>query len=143
MAAATTPQLTLKKAEHAFETDLPGSGQRLVYGMTDLGRHAARDGQAACVLYYPKTILGNAFDAKSVIGEDLPWRSCPCRKAGRRYIEVLARGKPLPDSEITVILPGRDPEGRQNGCLRADRGIYANRALRGLGTFLGNKRRRA
>ena len=74
--------LTLVKAEHAYDTELPGTGQRLVYGITDLGVMQRGTGKPHVLLYYPKTILGDAFDAKAVVGEQTPVEIVPTGKAG-------------------------------------------------------------
>ena len=98
-------ELTLAKAEYAFETDLPGTGQRLVHGMTDLGVMQRGTGKPHVLLYYPKTILGDAFNVKAIVGGETPVEIVPTGKPGAVTLKLLARGKPLPNSEITVILP--------------------------------------
>ena len=97
--------LTMVKAEHAYDTELPGTGQRLIYGITDLGVMQRGTGKPHVLLYYPKTILGDPFDAKAVVGEQTPVEIVPTGKPGALTLKLVARGKVLPNSEITVILP--------------------------------------
>lgn len=103
-AGAETP-LTLTTEEHTLTGTLPGprTGTRIVHGLTDLGMTSRGSSTPYRLLYYPKTILGSAFDAS--LGGDVPVELVPHGKAGAVTLELVARGKPLPDAEITVILP--------------------------------------
>src|SRR5262249_52592884 len=53
----------------------------------------------------PKAIVGNAFDPGARVGEAAPVEIIPVGAAGALRMKVVARGKPLPNSEITVIAP--------------------------------------
>lgn len=96
--------LTITPAEHAYTVALPGSGTRVISGFIDLGvmQHGSK---ANVLLYYPKTIVGNAFDAGTRVGESAVVEIVPSGKPGSVRLQVLGRGKPVPASEVTVILP--------------------------------------
>jgi hypothetical protein len=53
--------LTLVKTDHAYDADLPGTGQRLIHGVTDLGIMQRGTGKPHVLIYYPKTILQKPF----------------------------------------------------------------------------------
>lgn len=101
---AETP-LSLSKAEtNFFSAALAGSGTRVVYGDTNFGV-MERGGKTHLLIYYPKAIVGDAFDAKTQVGEKAPVELIPVGSAGSLKLRLIAHGKPLADSEITVILP--------------------------------------
>jgi hypothetical protein len=105
-AGAETP-LALVKEEHTLTGDLPGekTGTRLIHGLTDLGESTRGSTKPYRLLYHPKTILGDAFDAKAVVGGDVPVEIVPRGGPGAMTLELVGRGKPVADAEITVILP--------------------------------------
>lgn len=98
--------LTLTKADKAFlSAALAGSGTRVIYGATDLGVMTRGQGKPHVLIYYPKAIAGDAFDAKARVGDEAPVEIIPQGKAGAVTLKLIARGKPQPDADITVILP--------------------------------------
>lgn len=97
--------LTLERGDkNYFSVALAGSGTRVVYGVTDLGV-MSRGGKSHVLIYYPKTIVGNAFDTKAQVGDKTPVELIPTGKPGDFKLKMLAHGKALADSEVTVILP--------------------------------------
>ena len=121
--------LTLIKEEHTLTAHLPGkaAGTRLIHGIADLGLTTRGAPQPYILLYHPKTVLGDPFNAKAMAGGDVPVEIIPRGQAGAFSLEVLARGKPLAGAEVTVILPegkeqkvktdetGRTPSFAQSG----------------------------
>jgi len=97
--------LTLTRSGSTYVTSLPGNGLRIVHGTTDLGLTSRGQEKAYLLVYYPKTILGNAFDPKATVGNAAPVEIVPVGRAGSLRLKVLAHGKPLSSSEVTVILP--------------------------------------
>lgn len=97
--------LTLVKEANAYEVSLAGAGTRVVHGFTDLGIMQRGSGKPHVLLYYPKTILGDAFDPKTVVGGETPVEIVPIGKPGDLKLKLVGRGKPVPHAEITVILP--------------------------------------
>ena len=97
--------LTLTRNGSAYETALPGRGARLIHGTTDLGLTARGQEKSYLLVYYPKTILGDAFDPKATVGNAAPVEIVPIGRSGSLRLKVLAHGNPLPASEVTVILP--------------------------------------
>lgn len=99
---ADTP-LDLTEGDNVYTTALPGHGTRVVHGLTDLG--LMNRGTPHLLLYYPKTIIGDAFDPHTQVGGDAMVEIVPHGEPGDVRLQLLARGKPQPDSEITVLLP--------------------------------------
>jgi hypothetical protein len=97
--------LTLTRSGPAYETSLPGSDARVVHGTTDLGLTARGQEKPYLLIYYPKTILGDAFDPKAMVGNATPVEIVPVGRAGALRLRVLAHGKPLSTSEVTILLP--------------------------------------
>ena len=98
--------LKMEQDGHRFLMPLPGRGDRVVYGSANLG--VASRGKNAVphlLLYYPKTILGNAYASSTTIGQEQVIEMTPLGKPGEVRLRLLARGAPLGDAEITVLLP--------------------------------------
>ena len=49
-----------------------GSGTRLIHGLTDIGVSGSAEKQYL-LIYHPKTVLGDAFDAKATVGGWSQW----------------------------------------------------------------------
>ena len=95
--------LSLTRTGEVFTAPLPGSGTRVVHGLTDLG--VMNRGKAHVLLYYPKAIVGYAFDSKTKVGGMAVVEIVPVGRAGDMTLQLLAHGKPHGNAEITVILP--------------------------------------
>jgi N-acetylneuraminic acid mutarotase len=96
--------LTLTRSGPAYVTALSGRGARLVHGTADLGLTARGQEKPYLLVYYPKTILGDAFDPRATVGNVAPVEIVPVGRSGSLHLKVLAHGRPLPASEVTVIL---------------------------------------
>jgi hypothetical protein len=97
--------LSMTKAGQVYTIEIPGEGTRIVHGSTDLGMMQHGPGKPSVLIYHPKSIVGDAFSQKQVVGGDTPVEIVPLGKPGAVTLELLVRGKPQPDSEITIILP--------------------------------------
>ena len=95
--------LALVEGDNVYTTGLPGSGTRVVHGLTDLGLQLR--GTPHLLLYYPKAIIGDAFDPGTKVGGDAIVEIVPHGQVGNVRLELLVRGEPLADTEITVLLP--------------------------------------
>ncbi|MBI1357851.1 MAG: hypothetical protein GC160_26235 [Acidobacteria bacterium] len=102
-AAGHETPLTLTLDGDVYATPLPGGGNRLVHGISDLG--VMNRGKAHLLLYYPKAIVGDAFEASSRVGDDAAVEIVPEGEPGAVKLLLLGRGKPLGSAEITVLLP--------------------------------------
>src|SRR5215472_265163 len=76
-AGGTEIPLTLTRNGPAFVTVLPGGGARVVHGTTDLGLTAPGEEKPYLLVYYPKAILGDAFDPKATLGNAVPVEIVP------------------------------------------------------------------
>ena len=97
--------LRMVKGADAYVVPLSGSGTRVIHGIVDLGFTQSRGPKPYLLMYYPKSILGNAFDSKSTLPDQTPVQIVPVGKPGALKLQLLVRGRPQPNSEITVILP--------------------------------------
>jgi hypothetical protein len=99
-------ELKLEAAGDRFLVTLPGSGKRLVWGRAEMGvRPPMRSGKTHLLLYYPKTVLGMLRGAEATVGEEQVVELVPHGEAGALRMTLLARGKPLANTEFTVIQP--------------------------------------
>ena len=110
-------ELKLDQDGHRFVMQLPGRGQRVVYGNANLGvAQRGADAKPHLLLYYPKAILGSAFEQTATVGGDQVVELVPVGEPGRVKLLLLAHGKPQPDAEITVILPdGKSRKEKTDG----------------------------
>src|SRR5688572_9951066 len=100
--------LTLVKGDHAFTVSLAPNRRGVVRGMADLG--VTKTGSKPhLLLYYPKTIVGDAFDARTRLGDSVPVEIIPAGSPGAVRLQLVARGKPH-SGQITVILPDGSQE---------------------------------
>jgi hypothetical protein len=98
-------RLTLVEADHRFVTQLPGAGTRLIHGVADLGLMQQGQAKPYLLAYYPKTIVGDAFDPNAIVGSETPVEIIAAGKPGAVRLKVVAHGKPQPKTEVTIILP--------------------------------------
>lgn len=104
-AAGKETPLVWKKGDGFYSLALPGSGNRVVYGTTDYGVLQKGDAKPFKLMYYPKAVIGTAAAKEATIGEKLPLEVAAVGGGGKVKFQVLATGKPVPDSEVSVILP--------------------------------------
>lgn len=112
--------LELVRDGHRFVMRLPGRGNRVVYGQANLGVvRRGSGGKPHLLLYYPKTVLGDAFAATGRVGDEQVVEIVPQGSAGAVKLLLVARGKPLAGAEVTVILP----DGKQVKALSDSAGV--------------------
>lgn len=92
-----------KKEDGFYAVNVPGSGDRVLYGVTDYGVLQKGDAKPFKLTYYPKAVLGAA--AAKPVGEKLALEVVAEGKVGATRFRVLAAGKPAAGSETTVMLP--------------------------------------
>lgn len=101
----TDTPLTLMKADHAYVIELPGAGTRLIHGVVDLGVQQREQGKNHLLVYYPKTIVDDAFDPTMVLAGAAPVEIVPVGKPGTLRLKLVAHGQPQSGAEVTVLLP--------------------------------------
>ena len=84
-------------------TELPGHGPRLVHGIADLG--VMNRGKPHVLLYYAKTILGDAYAPDARVGDSAVVELTPVGEPGATKLLLQARGKPQPGAEVTIVFP--------------------------------------
>lgn len=96
--------LTLQKGENAYDVKLPGSGTRIVYGMTDYGVLQKGKEKPYLLRYHPKAIVG-AVPADGGAMAEAALEIVPSVNGGKVSFRVMAKGKPVADAEVNVMLP--------------------------------------
>jgi len=135
-----------KKGEGHYAVALPGSGNRVVFGTTEYGVLQKGDSKPFRLSYYPKAILGSATAKEATIGK-LPLEVVAVGSGTKVKFQILAGGKPLAGSEVTVILPdgmkkssATDKEGFTPEYTGAGRyGVYAKWIEAKGGEFAGKQ----
>ena len=102
-AAGHDTALKLVKADHAFTVDLSGAPARVIYGTVDLGVVQHGPSKPNWLSYYPKTIVGDAFDPAATLGERAPVELVPVGKPGALRLKLLAGGKPVSGGQVMAI----------------------------------------
>ena len=102
-AAGKESPLEWKKGDGFYAVNVPGSGDRVIYGVTDYGVLQKGDTKPFKLAYYPKAVIG-AATAKA-IGEKLALEVVAEGGSGKVRFRVLAAGKPVAESEVTVMPP--------------------------------------
>lgn len=102
-AAGKESAVEWKKGEGFYAVNVPGSGNRVVYGVTDYGVLQKGDSKPFKLAYFPKATIGDA-SAKAV-GEKLALEIVAEGALGKVRFRVLAAGKPLGEAEVSVMLP--------------------------------------
>ena len=105
-AAGKETPLEWKKGDGVYSLAIPGSGNRVVYGTTDYGVLQKGDAKPFRLVYYPKAVIGTATAKDATVGEKLPLEVVAVGGSGKVKFQVLAAGKPVPNAEVTVIVPG-------------------------------------
>ncbi|MCE9563763.1 MAG: DUF4198 domain-containing protein [Planctomycetes bacterium] len=104
-AAGKESALEWKKGEGFYAVNIPGAGNRVVYGVTDYGVLQKGDAKPFKLTYCPKAVIGNATAKEATVGEKLELEVVATGGPGKTKFLVLAAGKPVPELEVTVILP--------------------------------------
>lgn len=98
--------LDWKKGDGFYTVAVPGSGPRVVYGVTEYGVLQKGDAKPFRLVYLPKAVVGGGT-AKAV-GEPLKVEILAAGEAGKTRFQVLSGGKPAAEAEVTVLVPGDD-----------------------------------
>lgn len=90
----------------SLRLETPGTGTRVVHGKVDWGL-VTRGANPHVLLYYPKTILGDPFDPKTIVGGATPVEIVPvaAKDANGVRLKLLVEGKPKGETELTVVHP--------------------------------------
>ena len=90
-----------KKGESWLDAKLPGTGNRVAFGVTEYGVLQKGDAKPFRLVYFPKATIGDPF-AKAV-GDPLKVEIVAAGQPGKTRFQVLAGGKPASDIETTII----------------------------------------
>jgi uncharacterized GH25 family protein len=137
--------LEWKKGEGFYSVAVPGTGPRVVHGVTEYGVLQKGDAKPFRLTYCPKAIIGTS-SAKAV-GGSLKAEIVPEGAAGKTRFQVLYDGKPAAEIEVTVLVPGSakqavktDKEGFTPAFEQSGRyGVFARVTEAKEGEFAGKK----
>jgi uncharacterized GH25 family protein len=104
-AAGKESPVEWKKGDGFYSLAIPGSGTRVVYGVTDYGVLQKGDAKPFKLTYYPKSVIGAATAKEATIGAKLALEVVAVGSGTKVKFQVLALGKPLAESEVTVMFP--------------------------------------
>lgn len=108
-----------KPDQHFMTLALPGGGTRVVHGVADLGVMQRGKSPAHLLVYYPKTLIGDAFDPATTLGGKVPVELIPTRDGKSFKLKLVANGKPLANSDIRILTP----DGVQDDYKTDDNGL--------------------
>jgi hypothetical protein len=99
--------LTMTEQKDFYALDVPGKGLRIIHGKADLGiSPSGRGPKPHWLLYYPKSLVGQQFGEKAMVGGDVPVELVPYGEAGAVKVRLLIKGQPQANTEMTLVLPG-------------------------------------
>ncbi len=131
-ADGTVQPLEMTQPEKNFYSiALSGSGDRVVFGKTPFGVMQRGDTKPYLLVYYPKMVAGNPFSPSTALKDRAPVELLAVGDATGIRFKLMALGKPVPDSEVVVLLPDgseakvkTDAQGETDGEFR-EPGQYA------------------
>jgi uncharacterized GH25 family protein len=141
-AAGKDSPLAWTPGEGFYAVNVPGSGPRTVFGVTEYGVLAKGDSKPYLLAYYPKAVIGGA--AKPV-GAKL--ELAVAGESGKTRFQVLAEGKPVAGAEYSVLVPGAgkkagktDPDGFTEVFAANGRyGVYTKQVVAKGGEYNGKR----
>lgn len=98
----------LKKEDHRFTAALP-AGAKIAFGDVTYGVLTKTE-KPTLLVYHPKAVLAGADAKTAIVGEAAELELVPVTESGKTRFRLLAKGKPVADSEGTVVLPGGTKE---------------------------------
>ncbi|MCU0226015.1 MAG: hypothetical protein MUF01_00125 [Bryobacterales bacterium] len=114
-----------------FAVALSGQGDRVVFGKTPFGVMQRGESKPHLLVYYPKMVAGNPFAPSTSLSGRAPVELLAVGDASGIRFKLMANGRPLPDSEVVVLLPDgseskvkTDAQGETEGEFR-EPGQYA------------------
>lgn len=91
--------------DNALTLQLPGHDTRVIQGKIDLGFMQRGRSAPHVLIYHPKTIVGDAFDAAATIINHPVIELIPVGKPGAVRFQLNIQGKPAPKTQVVVVLP--------------------------------------
>jgi len=103
--------LEWKKGDGFYSVNVPGTGDRVVYGVTEYGVLQKGDEKPFKLTYLPKAVIGSATAKAATVGEKLALEVVAVGTPGKVKFQVLAAGKAAAELEVTVLLPDGAKKG--------------------------------
>lgn len=103
-AAGKQAPAELEKGKNALKLKLLGTEPAVLSGVVDLGVMQRGQAEPHVLVYYPKAIVGDAFNPKVETGAKV--ELIPTGKAGALQFRFVVDGKPVAAAEVAVLVPG-------------------------------------
>jgi len=96
-----------EKGEHCYNAKVPGKGHRVVHGTVTYGvrTKGKEKKESYLVVYHPYAVIGKSKKAMEA-NPEVAVQLVPVHEDGKLRLMVTAKGKPVADAEVTVLLPG-------------------------------------
>jgi uncharacterized GH25 family protein len=95
--------LVWTKGENSYAIEIPGTGSRVVYGVTDYGVVQKGSAKPYLLRYYPKALVGPIPEDGGKLGKHQDVEIVPVVSGGKVAFEVLAHARPVADAEVHVL----------------------------------------
>jgi hypothetical protein len=92
-----------KREAHRFTAAVP-AGTKLVSGEVTYGL-LSKSEKPTLLVYHPKAVLAGTTGDKATVGESVALEVVPVAEGGKTRFRLLAKGKPVANSEGSVLLP--------------------------------------
>lgn len=93
-----------KTDKHALTAMVPAK-TKLLFGTVTYGLMSRKDTKPALLVYHPKAVMVGCDAKLATIGEKAAIEIIPSTHDGKTTFEVHAAGKPVPEVELSVLLP--------------------------------------
>jgi uncharacterized GH25 family protein len=92
-----------KREAHQFTATVP-TGTKIVSGEVTYGL-LTKSEKPTLLVYHPKAVLAGTSGDKATVGESAALEVVPVVEGGKTRFRLLAKGKPVANSEGSVLLP--------------------------------------
>jgi uncharacterized GH25 family protein len=113
----------IDKAGSFYKIAVPGTGPRIVAGVTNYGVLQRGEGKPFLLMYYSKAIIGDVSVTDNArLGTASPVEIVPVVADGKIRFQALVSGKPVAKAEMSVMVPG---EAKSRAEIGDEKGITA------------------
>jgi len=93
-----------KTDKHSLTATVPAKS-KLLFGTVTYGLMSRKDTKPALLVYHPKAVMAGCDAKLATIGDKAAIEIIPITHDGKTAFEVHAAGKPVPEVELSVLLP--------------------------------------
>lgn len=96
--------LATTKGEHALNATIPADA-RVISGSYEYGVMARGDAKPYLLMYHPKAVFAGCDEKTATLGASAVVEIVPTGTSGKMAFLVLAAGKPVANTEVSLMLP--------------------------------------